>query len=127
MKVLESAQNYLETILILKRQQGEIRAVDIANHLNFSKPSVSNAMKQLIQNNYIHVNPSGYIGLTKKGFEIAAELYERHDILSDFFISIGVQEDVAREDACKIEHHISKECFEKIKSHYLANKESMAD
>ncbi len=117
MKLLESSENYLETILILKKTSGEIKAVDIAKHLGYSKPSISAAMKLLKQNGYIMVGGSGYIALTKEGLEIANEVYRRHTVLTDFFLSLGVSPDVAKEDACKIEHYLSAESFEKIQAH----------
>ena len=119
MKILESAENYLETIFMLKKQFGEVRSIDIVNHLNFSKPSISTAMKHLKENNYIEINKSGYITLTKKGLEIASAVCERHYLLTKFLTSIGVSEDVALEDACKIEHYISDESYEKLKAHML--------
>ncbi len=117
MKILESAENYLETILILKKTSGEVKAVDIANHLGYSKPSVSTALKQLKQSGYITVGDSGFIALTKEGLEIANEMYRRHTVLTNFLISLGVSPKTAREDACKIEHYLSSESFEKIKVH----------
>ncbi len=117
MKVLESAENYLETILILKKTSGEVKAVDIANHLGYSKPSISTALKQLRQSGYITVGGSGYIALTKTGLEIANEIYLRHTVLTNFLVSLGVSPETAREDACKIEHYLSAESFEKIKAH----------
>ncbi len=117
MRVLESSENYLETILVLKKTNGEVKAVDIANHLGYSKPSISTALKMLKQNGYITVGDSGYIALTKDGLDIANEMYRRHTILTDFLISIGVSPETAQEDACKIEHYLSSESFEKIKVH----------
>ncbi len=117
MKILESSENYLETILILKKTSGEVKAVDIANHLGYSKPSISAALKLLKQNGYITVGSSGYITLTKAGLEIATEIYQRHTVLTDFLICLGVSPDTAKEDACKIEHYLSSESFERIKAH----------
>ncbi len=117
MRVLESSENYLETILILKKTSGEVKAVDIANHLGYSKPSISAALKLLKQNGFITVESSGHITLTKEGLGIANEMYRRHTVLTNFLISIGVNADTAREDACKIEHYLSPESFEKIKAH----------
>jgi len=116
MKVLESAENYLETIYILKRELGEIRAIDIASRLGYSKPSISAALKILRENGYITLNKSKYIALTKEGMKIAMKINERHFILADFFRSIGVSEQTALEDACKIEHYISDETFDKIRA-----------
>ena len=115
MKILESAENYLETIYILKKELGEVRAIDVANRLGFSKPSISAAMKILRENGYITTNKSKYIALTKEGLGIALKIHGRHLILVDFFKSIGVTENTALEDACKIEHYISDETFEKLK------------
>ena len=117
MKILESAENYLETIYILKKDLGEVRAIDIANHLNFSKPSISNAMKMLRENGYITIDKSKYITLTKEGLDIALKINERHRTLVDFFKYLGVSEKTAIEDACKIEHYISDETFAKLKEH----------
>ncbi len=117
MKIFESAENYLETILILKKKLGEVKSVDIANHLRYSKPSISTALKQLKENEYIKVCKSGYISLTKKGLDIAEAMFERHTVLTDFFVALGVSKETAMEDACKIEHYISDESFEKMKEH----------
>lgn len=115
MKILESAENYLETIHILSSEKGQVRAIDIVNYLGFSKPSVSIAMKQLESNGYILRDEDGYITLTDDGAEIATCVFERHRLLSDFFMALGVTEDVARSDACKVEHHISQETFDHLK------------
>lgn len=117
MKILESAENYLEAILILKNEKGYVRAIDIVNYLDFSKPSVSVAMKQLETNGYIVRNEDGHIFLTEEGMKIASSIYERHTLLSDLFMAIGVSEETARTDACKVEHHISQETFEQLKKH----------
>ncbi len=122
MKILESAENYLETILILKKQQGEVRAVDIANYLSYSKPSVSTALKQFRENGLITIGDGGFIALTKKGMEIASSVYERHSLLTQFLMALGVSEQVAKEDACRIEHYISDESFEKIKAHCMRDR-----
>ncbi len=119
MKIMESAENYLETILILKKQLGEVRAIDVAAHLKFSKPSVSTALKQLRENELVCVGESGYIALTEKGMKIASAVYERHHMLAEFLMRLGVSEQTAIEDACKIEHYLSAESFAKIKEHCL--------
>lgn len=124
MKILESAENYLEAILILNNEKGYVRAIDIVNYLGFSKPSVSVAMKQLETNGYIRRNRDGHIFLTEKGMKIAASIYERHTLLSEMFMSIGVCEETARTDACKVEHHISQETFEQLKKHFHNQKNS---
>ena len=115
MKIQESAENYLETILILKNKNGAVRSIDIANELGFSKPSVSVAMKNLRENGYIEVDSSGYITLLDSGRQIAEKIYERHTTISKWLMSIGVDEKNAVEDACRIEHIISSESFEAIK------------
>lgn len=115
MKIQESAENYLETILILKNKNGEVRSIDIANELGFSKPSVSVAMKNLRENGYIEVDSSGYITLLDSGRQIAEKIYERHTTLSKWLVSLGVDAKTAAEDACRIEHIISSESFEAIK------------
>lgn len=115
MKVHESAENYLETILVLSKRNGTVRSIDIVRELGFSKPSISVAMKNLRQNNYIVMDDEGYIELTSEGFEIAAKMYERHTIISKLLIKLGVDEKKAVEDACRIEHVISEESFEAIK------------
>lgn len=115
MKIQESAENYLETILILKNKNGAVRSIDIANELGFSKPSVSVAMKNLRENGYIEVDSSGYITLLDSGKRIAEKIYERHTTLSKWLVSLGVDAKTAAEDACRIEHIISSESFEAIK------------
>ena len=115
MKIQESAENYLETILILKNKNGAVRSIDIANELGFSKPSVSVAMKNLRENGYIEVDSSGYITLLDSGRRIAEKIYERHTTLSKWLVSLGVDAKTAAEDACRIEHIISSESFESIK------------
>ncbi len=117
MKIKESAENYLETILMLHKSKGAVRSIDIVNELGFSKPSVSVAMKNLRENGYIEVDADGYIALLDKGREIAEKMYERHTFLSDWLTSLGVDPAVASEDACRIEHVISAESFEAIKAH----------
>lgn len=115
MRIHESAENYLETILIIKNKKGAVRSIDIANELEFSKPSVSIAMKNLRENGYIEVDANGYITLLESGKEIAERMYERHTTLSNWLMSLGVNEKTAVEDACRIEHIISAESFEAIK------------
>ena len=119
MQIRESAENYLETILILSQRKGkgEVRSIDIVNELEFSKPSVSVAMKNLRENGYITVDKDGYIRLTDKGLEIAEKMYERHTLLSQWLIKLGDDEKVAVEDACRMEHVISAESFAAIKKH----------
>lgn len=117
MNINESAENYLETILMLSKKLPVVRSVDIANELNFKKSSVSIAMKNLREKNHITVTESGFIYLTDSGKEIAEMIYERHELLSSWLIALGVSAEVATEDACKMEHVISKESFEAIKKH----------
>lgn len=117
MNIYESAENYLETILSLHETQGLVRSIDIANHLHFSKPSVSVAMKNLRENGYIEVDSLGHITLTPAGEEIAQRIYERHTFLSSWLSALGVDPKVAAEDACRIEHVISAESFAAIRSH----------
>ena len=118
MKIHESAENYLETILILQKRQGQVRSIDIASELSFSKPSVSVAMKNLRLNGYIDVSKDGYITLLDKGREIAEKMYERHTLFSDWLIALGVSPQVAAEDACRIEHVVSDETFSRLKEKY---------
>ena len=117
MQIHESAENYLETILILKKRLGQVRSIDIASELSFSKPSVSVAMKNLRTNGYISVDKDGYITLLEKGKEIAEKIYERPTLISDWLTTIGVDPHIAAEDACRIEHVISSETFEALKAH----------
>ena len=119
----ESAENYLETILILSQKLPVVRSVDIANELGFKKSSVSVAMKNLREKEHIKVDEQGFIHLTPSGLEIANMIYERHTLLSSRFIHLGFPADVAAADACKMEHVISKESFEAIKRHVYENKE----
>lgn len=115
MKTNESAENYLETILILSKKHPVVRAVDIAAELGYKKSSVSVAMKNLRENQHITVTKEGFIYLTESGKEIADMIYERHELLSSWLEGLGVNRQVATEDACRIEHVISKESFEAIK------------
>ena len=117
MKIQESAENYLETILMLSQRKPNVRAIDIVNELGFSKPSVSVAMKNLRSSGHIQVDGDGYITLTEEGLAIATTMYERHTLLSNWLIHLGVSEEIALEDACRMEHVISTESFEAIKRH----------
>lgn len=126
MKIHESAENYLETILILSHQKPQVRSIDIANELGFSKPSVSVAMKNLRENGYITVDGDGFIRLTQAGLDIAEMIYERHTLISTWLIRLGVNPKTAAEDACRIEHVISAESFEAIKKHVGTQPESTA-
>lgn len=126
MAVNESAENYLETILVLSQKLPVVRSVDIAEELGFKKPSVSVAMRNLREKDYIVVNKSGFITLTPSGREIAEMIYERHRLLSAWLMQLGVSERTAVEDACRIEHVISRESFQAIKS-YVGGGRSMHD
>lgn len=121
MQIRQSAEDYLEAILVLSKQGPAVRSVDIASMLNVSKPSVSHAMKLLREDGYIAMDRYGSVTLLEKGAEVANRVYERHRVLTGLFESLGVSPEVAREDACKIEHDISQESFEKIKEHFLKN------
>lgn len=113
----ESAENYLETILVLSERCSVVRSVDIATELDFKKSSVSVAMKKLRQSDHIVVSPEGYITLTPEGKEVAERIYERHQVISAWLTKLGVNAEVAAEDACRIEHVISAESFAALKKH----------
>ncbi len=115
MQIKESAENYLETILMLQNKKGNVRSIDIANELSFTKPSVSVAMKGFREEGYITVDDNGFISLTDKGRQIADRVYERHRVIAEALMALGVDEDIALEDSCKIEHDISNQTFEKLK------------
>ena len=117
MQLLESGEMYLETILILTIRDHAVRSIDVAKYMNFSKPSVSRAMGRLKEQEYIVIDSDGYITLTEAGWEIAEKIYERHNVLSALLKRLGVSEQTATEDACKIEHDISDETFAAIKRH----------
>ena len=115
MSLYESGENYLETILVLKNKYGYVRSIDIARELGYSKPSVSRAVNVLKNDGYITFDPNGMILLTQKGTEVAEKIYHKHNVISSYLMSIGVSEETAKNDACKIEHVISEESFEKIR------------
>lgn len=115
MKIQESAEMYLETVLVLSRKNGQVRSIDIANELSYKKSSVSVAMKNLRENGYIEMDCDGYITLTGKGKEVAEIMYERHTLLSNWLVALGVDKAIAIEDACRMEHVISTESFNAIK------------
>ena len=121
MKIKESAENYLEAILMINKKKGSVRSIDVANELGFSKPSVSVAMKSFREEGYINVDEDGSITLTPKGYEVANRVFERHQMIAQILISIGVSPETAYEDSCKIEHDLSQETFDKIKEFYLKN------
>ena len=117
MKIYESAENYLETIYVLHKKQGVVRSIDIATELSVSKPSVSVAMKNLRNNGYIEMDADGHITLLEQGYQIAAKMYERHTLMTQWLVRLGVDPTIAAEDACKIEHVISESTFEALKQH----------
>ena len=116
MKMQESPEDYLECIHVLSLELPEVRSIDVARHLGFSKPSVSVAMKRLRENGYVNMDDNGYLTLTESGMAIALKVYERHEVLTKYLTSIGVSEEIAAKDACRIEHVISEESFRKIQS-----------
>lgn len=115
MKIMKSSEDYLEAMLILQEKRGFIRSIDIADHVGVSKPSVSYAVRRLRENGYVKMAQDGLITLTEKGMDIAVRMYERHKLLTDLLISLGVSEATAREDACKIEHDLSEESFDALR------------
>ncbi|MDF2987886.1 MAG: Mn-dependent transcriptional regulator [Eubacterium sp.] len=122
-KLQESGENYLETILVLKNKNGNVRSIDIANELGYTKPSISRAMTILKNADYITIDDTtGYITLTDTGYNIAKAMYERHQILSTYLISLGVSPEIASRDACRIEHVISEETFERIRQNTIISK-----
>ena len=123
MKSQESQEDYLETILMLSETSNEVHAVDVANELNFSKASVSVAMKKLRAAGYAVVSENGAITLTKSGEEIASAVYERHKTLSTFFEGMGVSHEIASEDACRIEHYLSEETYTALINHIKRHKQ----
>ena len=116
----QSGEDYLEAILVLEQKNGTVRAIDVARHLDYSKPSVSRAMGLLKAGNFIEIAPDGGITLTESGLQVAEKIYERHTVLTTMLIGLGVSEQVALEDACRLEHAISDESFEAIKAHVQA-------
>lgn len=125
MKIQESAENYLEAIYVLNEQNGQVRSIDIARYMNFSKPTISIAMRSFREDGYITVDDNGLITLTEKGAAVANRVYTRHQLLTDALISIGVSAETADADACKIEHDISDETLECIKK-YMASVQKKA-
>ena len=117
LKIQESAENYLEAILMITNEKGSCRSIDVAQFLEFSKPSVSRAMGLLRENGYVIMDENGLLSLTQSGKEIADRILERHELLTKWLIRLGVSEETAQADACRIEHVISVETFEKIKLH----------
>ncbi|MBQ4176865.1 MAG: metal-dependent transcriptional regulator [Lachnospiraceae bacterium] len=121
MAATESAENYLEAILVLSQEKPVVRSVDVSNHTGFRKSSISIAMKNLKAEGFITISPEGYIYLTDSGMKIASMIYERHQVLSQWFIRLGVDEKTAVDDACRIEHDISEESFEAIKKYITSH------
>ena len=117
MALHQSGEDYLEAILMLQKQRGNVRSIDVAQHLGYSKPSVSRAVSILKADGYITMESDGRLELTQEGIQIAGKIYERHKMLTDWLIRMGVSPEVAAEDACKIEHDISLETFECLKKH----------
>lgn len=115
MRIQESAENYLEAILVLKKEAGAVRSIDVARHMNFTKPSVSRAMSLFRENGYITMDKEGWIELTDAGREIAERIYERHNCLTDWLTALGVSPETAAADACRMEHAVSPESYEAIK------------
>ncbi len=122
MKIQQSQENYLETLYMLKHKKGFVRGIDIANELGYSKASVSVAMKSLRESGYVTVGADGDISLTQTGLEIANRMYERHELIANVLIALGVSEETAYEDSCKIEHVVSDETIEKIKDFLNKNR-----
>ena len=122
MRTEESAENYLETVLLLSRKNGKVRSVDIARERGFSKPTVSIALKKLVQKGYVEIGADLAVVLTQDGRRIAEKIYERHRLITQMLVDIGVNETTAAQDACKMEHHISETTFEAIKRHATNNK-----
>lgn len=119
MRLQESGEMYLETIYILSKQRSSVRSIDVGEYMGYSKPSVSRAVGILKNGGYLTVNENGYLYLTETGLEIAQKIYERHTILTDFLVSLGIDENTAAEDACKMEHDISDKSFEALKQFIL--------
>ena len=117
MKIQESAENYLEAILILMQKNGQVRSIDVAHYTGYSKPSISRAVGLLRDNGYVSIDQNGLLGLTEAGLKIAETIYERHTVLTDLLTKLGVSPETAAEDACRIEHVISAETFDKLKEH----------
>ena len=122
MRIQESGENYLETILVLIQRQGAVRSIDVVNELGYAKPTVSVMMKKLRENGYINMDKDGYITLNSTGLKIAQKIYERHQVIAKMLMSLGVDEKTAYDDSCRIEHVISEKSFACIKAHYLEHR-----
>ena len=123
MVIHQSAEDYLESILILHQRSGLVRSIDIVNELGYSKPSVSIAMKKLRESGYISMSPDGLITLNESGLEIARQVYSRHQVITKLFVMMGVPQEIAAEDACRVEHDLSQETFERIRDYVRRNEE----
>ena len=121
MRITAATENYMEAILVLQRQNGMVRSVDIAKYMGFSKPTISQYMKQFVQKGLVEIDADGHITLTDEGRQVAESTLERHEIISRLFIAMGVPEEIAIEDACKVEHDLSEETFNCIKEYYFRN------
>lgn len=119
MRITEATENYMEAILVLGEKNGTVRSVDVANYLGFSKPTISQYMKQFVQQELVSIDADGHISLTETGLAVAESTLEKHRIISKFFIAMGVSEETAMEDACKVEHDLSEETFNCIKDYYI--------
>ena len=117
MKIQESAENYLEAILVLMQRNGQVRSIDVAHYTGYSKPSISRAIGLLRDNGYVSIDQNGLLCLTESGLQIAENIYERHTVLTDLLIRLGVEPETAAEDACRIEHVISQQTFDTLKAH----------
>ena len=124
MNLQESGEMYLESILVLSKKKDRVRSIDVVEYMGFSKPSVSRAIGLLRGGGYVNMDADGYLTLTEEGLEVASKIYERHSLLSSFLVSLGVSEETADADACKIEHHISDESFAAIKKYVDESKEN---
>ena len=119
MRITEATENYMEAILVLERRNGAVRPVDVANHLGFSKPTISQYMKHYVSQGMVEIDGRGHIVLTPSGREIAERIYERHQVIAAIFMALGVPEQTALQDACKVEHDLSEDTFRCMKAHYL--------
>lgn len=125
MRITEATENYLEAILVLCEQGSPVRSVDVANYLGFSKPTISQYMKQFVQKGLVEIDADGHITLTASGMEVAQSTLEKHRVISELFMALGVSRETALEDACKVEHDISDETFACMKAHYLRYRSGM--
>ena len=123
MVIHQSAEDYLESLLVLQEKGGQVRSIDIVNLLGYSKPSVSIAMKKLRESGYISMSPDGLITLNESGLEIARQVYSRHQVVTKLFVMMGVPHEIAAEDACRVEHDLSQETFERIRDFVRRNEE----